>query len=76
MHSTFQAMLVSVSWFLFKKKKKYIYIYIYNFICLFLAVLGVCCCADFSLVAASEATLVVARGLLIAVASFVAKHTL
>ena len=75
MHSTFQAMLVSVSWFLFKKKKN-IYIYIYNFICLFLAVLGVCCCADFSLVAASEATLVVARGLLIAVASFVAKHTL
>ena len=74
MHSTFQAMLVSVSWFLLKKKK--IYIYIYNFICLFLAVLGVCCCADFSLVAASEATLVVARGLLIAVASFVAKHTL
>ena len=73
MHSTFQAMLVSVSWFLLKKK---IYIYIYNFICLFLAVLGVCCCADFSLVAASEATLVVARGLLIAVASFVAKHTL
>ena len=73
MHSTFQAMLVSVSWFLFKI---YIYIYIYNFICLFLAVLGVRCCADFSLAAASEATLVVAHGLLIAVASFVAKHKL
>ena len=65
-------MLVSVSWFLFKKKN----ICIYNFICLFLAVLGVRCCADFSLAAASEATLVVARGLLIAVASFVAKHKL
>ena len=71
MRSTFQATLVSVSWFFFK-----IYIYMYNFMYLFLAVLGLRCCAGFSLVAVSKATLVAMRGLLIAVASFVVERKL
>ena len=45
------------------------------FIYLFLAMLGLHCCMDFSLVAASEATLVM-HGLLTAVAFPVAEHRL
>ena len=71
MHSTFQATLVSVSWFFI-----YIYIYEYNFIYLFLAVLGLRGCAGFSLMAVSKATVVAVCGLLIAMASFVAEHKL
>ena len=48
----------------------------YNFMYLFLAVLGLRCCAGFSLVAVSKATLVAMHWLLIAVASFVAEHKL
>ena len=48
----------------------------YIFMYLFLAVLGLHCCAGFSLVAMSKATLVAMRWLLIAVASFVAEHKL
>jgi len=48
-----------------------------NFIYLFLAVLGLCCCTGFSLVAADGAYfLVVVSRLLIAVASLVAEHRL
>ena len=50
--------------------------FIYNFY-LFLAVLGLCCWMGFSLIAASRGcSPVVVRGLLIAVASPVAKHGL
>ena len=48
----------------------------YNFMYLFLAVLGLRCCARFSLVSVSKATLVAMHWLLIAVASFVAEHKL
>ena len=41
---------------------------------LFLAILGLHCCVGFSLVAASGTTLCSVQGLLIAVASLVAKH--
>ena len=44
--------------------------------CLFWAVLGPCCCAGFSLVTVSGATLVVELKLLIAVAPFVSEHRL
>ena len=60
----------------------YIYIYAHTYIYslliyLFLAVLGLPCCAGFSLVAASEGYSVDAVcGLLIAVASIVAEHRL
>ena len=48
-----------------------------NFIYLFSAVLGLCCCMDFSQIAASGASLLVAvRGLLTVVASLVAEHGL
>ena len=44
---------------------------------LFLAVLGLCCCVDFSQVAASGGySLVAVRELLTAVASFVVEHRL
>ena len=47
------------------------------FIYLFLAVLGLCCCAGFSLAAASRGySLVVAQGLLVAVVSPVVEHRL
>ena len=50
--------------------------FIYNFN-LFLAVLGLCCCVGFSLIAMSRGYCpVVVRGLLIAVASPVAQHGL
>ena len=50
--------------------------FIYNFY-LFLAVLGLCCCVGFSLIAMSRGYCpVVVRGLLIAVASPVAQHGL
>ena len=53
------------------KKKMILFIY------LFLAVLGLCCCAGFSLAAASRGySLVVAQGLLIAVVSPVVEHRL
>ena len=53
----------------FKKKKKFIYV--------FLAELGLRCCTGFSLVAENGgSSLVAASGLLIAEASFVAKHRL
>ena len=48
-----------------------------NFICLFLAVLGLHCCTGFSLVMESGGySLASVRGLLIAVASLVAEHGL
>ena len=51
--------------------------YIYNFIYLFLVVLGLCCCMQFSLIAASGGYPVVAvHRLLIAVASLIAEHRL
>ena len=54
-----------------------IYNFIYSFIYLFLAMLGLPCCGDFSLVVVSGCySLVVVRGLLIAVASLVAEHGL
>ena len=47
------------------------------FLYLFLSVLGLCCCADFSLVAASkDCSLAVVRGLLVAAISLVAEHEL
>ena len=49
--------------------------FLYNFIYLFLAVLGLCCCVGFSLVAESGGySLVVMHGLLIAVVFLVVKH--
>ena len=46
-----------------------------NFMCFFLAVLGLCCCTDFSLVVASGSySLVVVHKPLIVVASLVAEH--
>ena len=54
-----------------------IYNFIYSFIYLFLAMLGLPCCGDFSLVVVSGCySLVVVRGLLIAVASLGAEHGL
>ena len=54
----------------------YIYIYI-NLFVLFLAVLGLCCCTQaFSSCGERGLLFVVARGLLIAVASLVAEHSL
>ena len=51
--------------------------FLYNFIYLFLVVLGLCCCAGFSLVVASGGkSLVVVHGRLIVVASLVAEHGL
>ena len=38
---------------------------VFSFISLFLAVLGLCCCAGFSLVVSSSYSLVAARGLLL-----------
>ena len=56
---------------LYFKKKIVLFIY------LFLTVLGLHCCVGFSLVAVSGGcSLVAARGLLTAVASFVAGHRL
>ena len=50
---------------------------IYTFVYLFMAMLGLCGCVGFSLVAASNGySLVVVHGLLIAVASLVAEHRL
>ena len=60
----------------------YIYIYIYilkliNFIYLFLATLGLCCCARASSSCGEQGLLfVVVRGLLVAVASLVVEHGL
>ena len=52
-------------------------IFLNNFIYLLLAMLGLCCCTDFSLVAASSGyCLVAVRRLLIAVTSLVAEHGL
>ena len=49
----------------------------YNAIYLFMAVLGLCCCVGFSLVAVSKSySLVGLRGFLTVVASLVAKHGL
>ena len=48
-----------------------------NFIYVFLAVLGLCCCAGSSLVAATEGcSLAVVRGFLVAMASLVAERRL
>ena len=48
-----------------------------NFTYLFLAVLGLCCCGSFSLVAESRcSSLVMVRGLLIVVASLAGEHEL
>ena len=59
-----------------KEKKTYIYIHT-QFYFLFLAVLGLGCCASFSLVATSGSySQVVAFRLLIAVASLMAEHGL
>ena len=54
-----------------------ILIFVFNFICLlFLFVLGLCCCMDFSLVVVSGGFFLVAlHGLLIVVASLVAEHS-
>ena len=53
------------------------YMYIYNFTFFFWAVLGLCCCADFSLVAVSRAySLVVVCGLLISMVSQAVEHGL
>ena len=55
----------------------YIYIYFFNLIYLFLAVLGLCCCARVLSSYGEQGLLfVVVRGLLIAVASLVAEHGL
>ena len=46
---------------------------VYNVVCLFGAVLGLCCCFGSSLVAASRATFLVVLGHLTAAASLVAE---
>ena len=54
-----------------------VFIFFYKFIYLFLAALGLCCCARaFSSCGEWELPFVVVRGLLIAVASLVAEHRL
>ena len=62
--------MLVVEFFLFK-------FYVFIFIYLLLAVLGLCCCAGFSLVAASGGfSPVVVQGLLTAMASLVGEHRL
>ena len=59
----------------FEAQKCLILVFLYNFIYLFLAVLGLRCCVGFSLVAESGGySLVMAHGLLIAVAFLAVKH--
>ena len=52
------------------------YYYFLNFIYLFLAVLGFCCCVGFSLVVSRGYSQIAVRGLLTAVASVVVEHGL
>ena len=59
------------------KHLQYFILFKNNFLCLYLAVLGLCCSVDFSTVAANRGySLVSVCGLLIAVPSFAVEHGL